>query len=188
MLSYAGIGSRNISDAELKLISLISQKLSRYFVLYSGNAEGSDITFQSNCNNNCVIMLPWLSFNKTQYDINNSKAYFDVGNTPEGNASVDEFHPYPENLSQGARRMMARNYHQVSGYDIYPQVSFVVCCADPLPGGDVKGGTGQAVRIALYKQIPVVNIRKDRWQEFLTMEARKAVGKYGPGQKIRTGS
>ena len=39
MISYAGIGSRQITDKERKTIIKIANRLSKKFVLYSGNAE-----------------------------------------------------------------------------------------------------------------------------------------------------
>ncbi len=54
--------------------------------------------------------------------------------------------------------MMARNWHQIVGYDSYPPVSFVVCCANE-SNGEVIGGTGQACRIAKDFNIPIFNIR-----------------------------
>lgn len=69
------------------------------------------------------------------------------------------YHPSPANLTQGVRKIMARNYHQVMGIDDYPPVSFVICCANYDENG-VLGGTGQACRIAKDKGIPVYNLRE----------------------------
>lgn len=177
MISYAGIGSRDISSDEECLIMKIANKLSSLgIIVYSGNAEGSDIAFQSGSNGNCVIMLPWLNFNKNEYDVKKSLAYFDLGDTKEGNFNAEKHHPNFKNLSQGAKRMMSRNYHQVIGYDIYPKVSFIVCCADEDEYG-VKGGTGQACRIAKYNKIPIFNIRNgwDNQKEEFSNLIRKLV-------------
>ena len=111
-------------------------------------------------------MLPWKGFNKQGYNPADALGWFEVGQTPEGLESVSEYHPNPFGLSRGARSMMCRNYHQIHGYGDLPMVSFVVCCADS-SGLGVKGGTGQAVRIARDLDIPVINIREDRWQDKL---------------------
>ena len=87
MISYAGIGSRHITTKEKHIITKIADKLSNSFILYSGNAEGSDITFQEGSQGQCVIMLPWKSFNENQFH----GSYLDkciVGDTPEGLASI----------------------------------------------------------------------------------------------------
>ena len=71
---------------------------------------------------------------------------------------------------------MARNYFQVHGDPPhYPMVDFVVCCADRdlKDPKKVKGGTGQAVRMATKRGIPVFNIRynrdRDRLLDYVNM-------------------
>ena len=164
MITYAGIGSRTITKEEESLIIKISETLSsKRLVVYSGNAEGSDIAFQTGSKGKCVLMLPWHKFNESMYDVNNSLANYSLGKSKEALLTVDKYHPAALNLSFGAKAMMARNWHQIAGYDIYPQVSFVVCCAD-VSNGKVSGGTGQACRIAEDLGIPVFNIRHE-WKE-----------------------
>lgn len=159
MIGYAGIGSRKITPEEERLITMIANKLSHLDIIaYSGNAEGSDIAFQRGSDGKCVLLLPWKKFNHKMYDVGNSLANFDVGNTVEGQNSISTYHPYAANLSYGGRLMMSRNWHQIVGYDIYPKVSFVVCCANEVDGA-VQGGTGQACRIAKDMNIPIFNIR-----------------------------
>jgi hypothetical protein len=166
MLSYAGIGSRDITEKETELIMKVADKLSKNFVCYSGNAEGADIAFQHGSNRNCVIFLPWRGFNSDKYDFHNALAVFDVGKSAAGMESVAKYHPNP-NLKYGAKMLMARNYHQVMGYEKYPPASFIVCCADEIDG-EVQGGTGQACRIAQDLVIPRINIRVKGWNEKLS--------------------
>lgn len=166
MITYAGIGSRSISPAESEKIRDFAAELARLeFVVYSGNAEGSDVAFQQGSDGKCTLFLPWLTFNQQVFDpakLGACLGHYDVGDTPLGRISVQRYHPRPASLSQGARRMMCRNYHQVAGYDapgvVWPPASFVVCCADSTAAG-VAGGTGQAVRIAADLGVPVWNIR-----------------------------
>lgn len=166
MLAYAGIGSRNITLAERQIIKRIAKQLSTKFILYSGNAEGSDISFQEGSNGNCVVMLPYKGFNIKCFDyIKKSKEYF-VLKTDEAIESVKKFHPNPSSLNSWGFDLMVRNYFQINGYEEYEQVSFVVCCAKT-KNGKVMGGTGQAVRIALSRNIPVINIREEGWKEKL---------------------
>jgi hypothetical protein len=171
MKSYAGIGSRDITDKERETIMNIAAELaSMEYICYSGNACGSDIAFQMGSNRRCVIFLPWYKFNFEEYEpVKNENCidYIDVGNRQQGNLSVDNFHPNPRQLSQGGFKLMARNYYQVNGLNNYPVVDFVLCCADVDKKGNVKGGTGQAVRIAKSMNIPIINIRVDGWQDTL---------------------
>jgi hypothetical protein len=172
MIAYAGIGSRTITTEERTTILVLAAQLSkRGCIVYSGNADGADIAFQTGSGGNCVIMLPYLNFNVKQYDLSRSLAYYNLGRSKTGQASIDDFHPAPRSLTQGGRCMMARNFHQVMGVTaedagmgtsftstgkvrdytgpsiLWPRVSFVVCCSDENEQG-VIGGTGQACRIA----------------------------------------
>lgn len=167
MISYAGIGSRTITIDEAKAIQRVANKLAQLnYILYSGNAPGSDINFQIGSNNKCVLFLPWKDFNTKEYDVTRSIDRCVVGDTKDGLKSVEDFHPAPKSLSRAGRSLMCRNYHQVVGYQTYPSISFVICCANYTLVEDkmkVEGGTGQAVRIANSKNIPVFNIRCDNW-------------------------
>lgn len=163
MIPYAGIGSRSITETEQQLIERIAKKLSKHCVVYSGNADGADIAFQTGSAGKCVIMLPWKNFNRKNYSTVNALASYDLGKSIEGNKAVDEHHPAPTRLSPGARLCIARNYHQIMGYDKYPPVKFVVCCANVGPDMQIIGGTGHACRLAEQNGIPVFNIRSHGW-------------------------
>lgn len=169
LCSYAGIGSRSISIAEHLAIAKIGNLLSDMnMLLYSGNAPGADVAFQFASKNKCVIFLPWNGFEKDIYDYNCAVDHFVMGNSEKGLESVTKYHPRPDSLSTGGRALMARNYHQIHGVPPkYPQVKFVVCCADPALDGGVSGGTGQAVRIAQDIGLPIINIRVDGWKDAL---------------------
>ena len=64
-------------------------------------------------------------------------------------------------LGDCARALLARDAHQVLGRDLDSPVRFVVCWT---PAGDRdgrdprSGGTGQALRIAAARSLPVFNI------------------------------
>ncbi len=171
MKTYAGIGSREITDKERETIEKVADKLSKNFILFSGNAPGSDQSFQRGSHGNCVIYLPWLSFESDKYDFSKALAVFDLGKSQQGMASISKYHPNP-NLRYGAKMLMARNYHQIMGYEKYPQVSFVVCCADEDEEGNILGGTGFACRLAKDLVIPIINIRSKGWQDKLNKTAK----------------
>lgn len=167
MISYAGIGSRDIKPDEVIRIRTIAKQMARRnFILYAGNADGADIAFQAGSNSQCILMLPWKRFNHNNYSTEACIEAFDLGSSAAGLASIDQFHPNPSALSDGARRIMARNYHQVHGYNQWPIVSFVICCSNEV-NGKVIGGTGQAVRIAQSLRIPIFNIRNAGWGDAL---------------------
>ena len=163
MISYAGIGSRDISLGEKLEIGKLAGILSEMgYVLYSGNAPGSDQSFGYGSKGRNVIYLPWMGFEVESFDYRSkSLAYYDMGSSEAGLAAIGSSHR--SRLSSGGLRCMARNYHQIYGYGEYPMVSFVVYCADDLSDGRVKGGTNQAVSIAKGLGIPVVNMRVSGW-------------------------
>jgi len=169
--AFAGIGSREITSYEKILINKVSSLLCQYnYILYSGNADGADITFQEGSRGQCVVFLPWDRFNINKFDYTNKwkcRQYFEVGHEEKGFKSVEDFHPNPKVLSVYAHALMTRNYFQVMGYDRYPKVDFVLCCANEDKKGNVQGGTGQACRIAKSLNIPVINIRNPNWKELL---------------------
>jgi len=165
MKTFAGIGSRNISKKEENDITYIGRKLWSYeYILFSGNATGSDITFEMASNGRCVLMLPYNNFNNKFYNISNSLDSFVLGDSPEGIKVAKELHPLHDKLDEFSLKYHARNYHQVFGYDIYPKVDFVICCADRYSSGNIKGGTGMAARIAKKNNIKLINIRDPDWK------------------------
>jgi hypothetical protein len=167
MKAYAGIGSRTISEQESVEIHDIANRLSKSYVVYSGNACGADISFQIGSGGTCVINLPWDGFNDNKYDIKDSLCSY-VVEDEESIESVKEFHPNYSALGYAGKKLMARNYRQIMGFKpLYPKVDFVICCADEDKKGNVKGGTGQAVRIAQKFKIPVINIRREGWKKHL---------------------
>jgi len=156
--AYAGIGSRDVTvDEKARMNKLASELSDEGWYLYSGHADGSDYAFEYGSDRDkAVIWLPWEGFNGPT----EAKYWYVVGDNVKAQESVDEYHPSPKRLGRPGRALMARNYYQIMGDgDRWPVVSFVVCCSEPDRGGGVKGGTGQAVRMAMDKGIPVFNLR-----------------------------
>jgi len=110
-------------------------------------------------------MLPWADFNSHLYDPYDALNHFILGEEKEGHDAAKKLHPLYDNLNKVALRMHSRNYYQIMGYDKYPKSDFVICCADPDNNNGVKGGTGQAVRVARHYNIDVINIREENWKE-----------------------
>lgn len=137
MKSYAGIGSREISDLERELIKKIAGIMhEKGYLLYSGGAPGSDIAFESGCNGYGVSFRPWTGFGE------NSEAVQVIHHSKDSHESVSNFHPAPDALSPAARKLMSRNYHQIHGIEPYfPKVDLVICCANEKKGA-VQGGDG----------------------------------------------
>ena len=178
MRTYAGIGSRSISEQESWVIRTWAAWLKiKGYTLISGNAEGADIAFQEGSQSDCFVMLPWTGFNEGKYNLDHSRGVMAVGDMPQGRQAVFQYHPNPSALSNGALALQARNYYQVCGLEAFrcPPVDFVLCCADPDSRGGVKGGTGQAVRIAQNLGIPVFNMRSEGWKEGIIQQVNGGI-------------
>ena len=130
-LSYAGVGSRETPTEILGRFYRAAEYLAkRNFVLRSGGASGADQAFEHGCdavNGPKEIYLSWKGFegNKSTLIVSSPKAYELASN----------FHPYWDNLSMGAKKLQARNSHQIMGIDLSSPVKFVLCWT--------KNGSGQ---------------------------------------------
>ncbi len=152
-LYYAGIGSRETPEETQEYFSGIAAFLSlKGLVLRSGRANGADKAFEVGCDSvdgEKEIYLPWRSFEGSDSNliVSNTKA-FEI---------AQKFHPYWDRLSDGAKKLQARNTHQVLGFDLKTPSKFVICWTK---NGKGQGGTGQAIRIAQNYDIPVFDAGK----------------------------
>ena len=150
-LYYAGIGSRETPIIILKLFTQIGKYLAnKNYILRSGHAEGADSAFEYGCvmvNGQKEIYLPWKGFG-------NSDSNLVVGD-PKAYEIAELHHPYWHNLSQGAKKLQARNTHQALGKDLETPAKFIICWTK---NGKGSGGTGQCLRIAKAYNIPVFDV------------------------------
>ena len=150
MKYYAGIGSRDCPNDVLEVMTKIGTYLAKKgFILRSGGTDGCDKAFENGCdlvNGEKEIYLPWCGFNGSNSNlvVSDEKA-FEI---------AEIYHPYWNNLKQGARKLQARNSHQILGKDLNTPSEFIVCYTK---GGKCIGGTAQALRIAKDKYVPVFN-------------------------------
>lgn len=156
---YAGIGSRETPDDILKLMSLIATRLNYGgWTLRSGGAPGADSAFFhgacfSSAGAPIEVYFPWPGFNDEV-----APFYVMSDNPPAETYEIaKQFHPAWYKLTQGGRRLMARNTQQILGSSpgISPKTDAVICWTE---GGKLKGGTAQALRIAEEYKIPVYNL------------------------------
>lgn len=150
--SYTGIGSRATPPEILKVMMQLGDALATQgWILRSGAAPGADTAFEAGARTSLFqqkgvtrpeIYLPWPGFegrpNGQVYRTEPQEEAYEI---------AEEFHPGWKYLKQGAKKLHARNVHQVLGFDVTDPIlsSFIICWT---PSGKGGGGTGQALRIA----------------------------------------
>lgn len=161
MIYYAGIGSRETPPEVLEIFKHLARYLAKKgTTLRSGHADGADMAFEIGCDaagGHKEIYIPWSGFNGSTsgFVVTDEKAF----------ALAESFHPYWRNLKQGARKLHARNAHQILGKDLNTPSDFVVCWTKD---GKDTGGTAQAIRMARHYDVPICN-----------------AGKFGSAQEIK---
>lgn len=168
---YAGIGSRETPEHILKIMHHIGAYLwTQGWTLRSGYAEGADKAFDAGVQTSIdaavkpefvgrETYLPWANFNhatREPHFISPDLLPF----SDEEKEFTAKFHPAWKRCSPSARLLHQRNtrimlgHPDLHGIDVVP-VSFVICWTQ---GGEPKGGTAQALRIATALDIPVINL------------------------------
>lgn len=147
---YTGVGARATPKDILKIMNDISLFLSKKgYVLRSGGANGADIAFES-CSIRKNIYLPWRGFNNNKSDFYNiPERYYNIA---EG--FLDNW----KYMKPSVKKLMARNVQQVIGHDEDIILSdFLICYTS---NGETIGGTGFAIRLAEYYNVPILNLGK----------------------------
>jgi len=172
MKYYAGIGSRKTPKDILDLMHSIARGLYHQgYTLRSGGAPGADQAFEWGVWNSTQrevfinpgitpteIFLPWKSFEE-----GTRPPFIPKLEEPQKEAYniAAEFHPQWKFLKWGAKKLQARNVHQVLGPDVTnPTPSEFIICWTPKAAG--SGGTGQAIRIAKAWEVPVYDLADDQ--------------------------
>jgi hypothetical protein len=163
---YAGIGSRDTPVDVMKTMTGVAVALAGAgFTLRSGFANGADMAFEEGCdhiNGKKEIFIPWFKFNGS-----NGRPSHIVASDEQFSQAMRlsaQFHPNWDNLSQPVKKLMARNAFQVLGLNLLSPVQFIICWT---PGGQMKGGTSQALRIAQAHNIKIVNLGSETGMEDL---------------------
>lgn len=177
ILYYAGIGSMETPPQFMERMKLLSARLAKLgFVLRSGAAPGADTAFEDGCksvNGEMEIYLPWRGFN------GNSSSLFNPSNEAAEIASMT--HPGWAHCSQAAKKLHARNVHQVMGQDLNTPSAFVVCwtrdgCEHGSKRSQRTGGTGQAISIASGQGLSIYNLFNNDAEMRLERHIRRLLG------------
>jgi hypothetical protein len=152
---YTGIGSRATPANVLVIMTDLARMLGADdWILRSGGAEGADEAFEDGVES-CMdmeIYLPFKSFNN-RCSVN--VGYYCPEVSLANKYIAANIHPAWDRCSSAARAMMYRNTHQILGGDLTVLTDMVICWT---PEGAVTGGTGQALRLAEYYEVPVLNL------------------------------
>ena len=107
---------------------------------------GADLAFEKGAKNK-EIYLPWKGFNENESPLyNTSKEAFNI---------AEKLHPNWPACRQGAKKLHARNIHQVLGKDLKTPSAFLVCWT---PKAELVGGTRTALVLAQENDIPIFNL------------------------------
>lgn len=166
--AYTGIGSRDTPEHIMKIMHAVGAYLyTEGWTLRSGGAEGADLAFEQGAVHEQVapvhamgleIYLPWKGFNHSTSNLH-------PGLLPFSQDEIDfaaRYHPAWHRCSPAAQKMHTRNVRQIIGHEsvcgehVVPS-KFVICWT---VGGQLKGGTAQALRIAQGLNIPIINFGK----------------------------
>lgn len=167
---YAGIGSRQTPfDVMYKMTCIAGRLHELGFILRTGGATGADAAF-IRATVPMELYLPWDGFNghyvRSYYG--EQKAYAGLIPNMEDDAYTlaRSFHPKFDSLTKPAQILIARNAYQIFGWHVGNQIThsswFVLCWTE---GGRGGGGTGQAIRIANYCNIPVFDLGSSHLQD-----------------------
>jgi hypothetical protein len=166
--AYAGIGSRRTPPEVLGLIEAQARRLAgEGWTLRTGLSPGADQAFYRGAlsgGGSVELYLPDPGF-ESGARIDREPGSVRVLSRPSPRATelAAGFHHDWDSLELPARRLLARDAHEVLGDDLESPVQILVCwTADASRDGRelYDDGTGQALRIAHHHGIPVLNLAR----------------------------
>jgi hypothetical protein len=181
--AYAGLGARQTPPDVQELLRRAAAYLAaRGWRCRSGGAPGAATAceagalagLRAGAPGGLTVYLPWPTFGRGQ------RAYLALGTRGEGLrvavlgeprpaafALAARHHPAWARLALGDRARHARTVHLLLGPGLDAPAAFVLCwTADgalgtrAAPGADATEGTGQALRLAAARGIPVLNVAR----------------------------
>jgi len=152
---YTGIGSRNTPTKFLTKMTLYAAELFKLgYTLRSGGAAGADSAFEKGSTKSDIFK----SGDAKEWSFKEVIKHFPNDRNPE---TFNNWNSYTKGL-------MARNMMQVLGADGKVKSDFLICYAPTLDyTSSTCGGTGYAIRCALYYDIEVYNIFSEEQDELL---------------------
>lgn len=153
---YAGIGARVVPPDIAELMTQFATEAEQEgWTLRSGGAVGSDTAFSIGTQTK-EIFLPWQGFNTLSSPF--TPPTFDAFRL------ASSVHPRYHILGSPAKALLARNMHQILGWNLKTPSKFVICwtpdgCESTKTYSKKTGGTGSAIALASMNNIPVFNLK-----------------------------
>ncbi len=157
---YAGVGARRTPSAVLARMQDLARELAvRGWHLRTGGADGADSAFaNATPTGQRTVFVPWRGYNGWDASANRGVPLCRVLGADEIRAmreAAAAHHPAWERCPERVRDLHARNVAVLLGADMGQAVDAMVCWTDK---GQVRGGTGMAIRVARHHGVPVLNL------------------------------
>jgi len=165
--TYAGIGARVLPEGMAEILTSVATNLEALdWHLYTGGAEGADKAFMDGVTDltKLTVYIPWNRFNgyTSSDEPVISIKHVEPSLLAKSMAIAEQYHPNWPAVMHGSQLLMARNSFQVFGPDLETPVDCVICWTKD---GQTIGGTGQALRIAMDHDIPIINLGRHSLEE-----------------------
>lgn len=160
---YTGVGSRNTPANIIKLMRIITTRLSRErYTLRTGDATGADQVFRNEAKTASCLD----NYNEDIPAPPMPEVYSPDQCTPEAEAIASRFHPAWNRCSAFAKRLHGRNSFQVLGPNLNEPSEFLICwtpdgCKRHVDRTIKTGGTGTAISIADAYGVHVYNLANE---------------------------
>ena len=158
---YTGVGhrARNVcEDGKTFMLWLSTEMAQRDIHLLSGDADGSDEYFERNCQNKCIIYLPYEKFGSypgrdmsTRHLLTDEEKLY-----AEGQLFINGILPEISGMGFHSKKFHLRNFYQAWNYDDLPEVCFYYAAEDA--NRRIEGGTRTAVYTARFFDVPCYNL------------------------------
>lgn len=154
----ACIGSRRLSAEQAERCRQVGARLAGLGALVvSGGAEGADLAFVEGAleaGGKALCVLPWSSYNAALIPDGCERLVFNPAVHQDWLEMAREQHPAWGRLSQGARRLHARNSGILVGEAPSQRVSAVIAQR----AADRRGGTEQGLRLARALGVRLIDL------------------------------
>lgn len=163
-----GIGSRETPPDICELFTELGEEArARGWWVRSGHADGADYAFELGARENCIVYLPWRGFNYQKELV--GRAHVEPFRE-EVFEMVTKIQPYANRLNDPVKLIKSRNVYQVLGVDLKTPSDVVICWT---PHGEITGGTGLAIQLAMNNGIQVINVGDERVERDLNSILQK---------------